>query len=96
MDISIRGPEAVPPPAQLAVLRLFPFHLFRRTRRDSGTCKLECLPAALAVAPLHLSARGEEKIERAELAAADRSCGEFEIVTDRRQCYWDSATQPQS
>lgn len=35
--------------------------------------KLERLPAALAVAPLHLSARGEgKKIERAELAAADR------------------------
>lgn len=33
---------------------------------------------------------GRKKIERAELAelaAADRSSGEFQIATDRRQCF---------
>lgn len=55
--------------------------------------KLECLPAALAATPPHLSARGEEKkLNALNLLLLDGSSGKFDMMTDRRQCFWESAT----
>lgn len=39
-------------------------------------------PTVFAGAPLHLSARREEKLQSAELAAAGGSSAEFQIMTD--------------
>lgn len=87
MDISICEPQSdspssssgLPSPSAVSISFIL---LNTKGLVDTLETNWNTNSAAFAGAPLHLSARREEKIESAELAAAERSSAEFQIMTD--------------